>query len=82
MQAEMGAARVIAVDVGAQDEVDFTNYGDQLSGWWLMLNRMNPFATPAKVCVIERKRRISSHDRSPTWQRFRVGWPLYHVFVN
>ena len=31
-----GACRVIAVDVGAATETNFTNYGDHLSGWWLL----------------------------------------------
>nr|XP_039251816.1 patatin-like phospholipase domain-containing protein 6 [Styela clava] len=31
-----GACRVIAVNVGAATETDFTNYGDHLSGWWLL----------------------------------------------
>lgn len=31
-----GACRVIAVDVGAATDTDFTNYGDHLSGWWLL----------------------------------------------
>lgn len=31
-----GARRVIAVDVGAATETNFTNYGDSLSGWWLL----------------------------------------------
>jgi lysophospholipid hydrolase len=30
----MGTNRVLAVDVGARDDVNFTNYGDTLSGWW------------------------------------------------
>uniref|UniRef100_H2Z0F0 lysophospholipase n=1 Tax=Ciona savignyi TaxID=51511 RepID=H2Z0F0_CIOSA len=34
-----GACKVIAVDVGAETEVDFTNYGDHLSGWWLLWKR-------------------------------------------
>ena len=29
---ELGAHTVIAVDVGAQDEQNFFNFGDQLSG--------------------------------------------------
>lgn len=31
-----GARYILAVDVGSQDETDFTNYGDSLSGWWLL----------------------------------------------
>nr|XP_018672895.1 patatin-like phospholipase domain-containing protein 7 isoform X1 [Ciona intestinalis] len=34
-----GACKVIAVDVGSETEVDFTDYGDHLSGWWLLWKR-------------------------------------------
>ncbi|KAM5298590.1 LOW QUALITY PROTEIN: patatin-like phospholipase domain-containing protein 7 [Ctenodactylus gundi] len=45
----MGAKVVIAVDVGSRDETDLTNYGDALSGWWLLWKRWNPLATKVKV---------------------------------
>ncbi|XP_071073244.1 patatin-like phospholipase domain-containing protein 7 isoform X12 [Dasypus novemcinctus] len=45
----MGAKVVIAVDVGSQDETDLTNYGDALSGWWLLWKRWNPLAAKVKV---------------------------------
>ncbi|XP_072604098.1 patatin-like phospholipase domain-containing protein 7 isoform X7 [Vulpes vulpes] len=45
----MGAKVVIAIDVGSQDETDLTNYGDALSGWWLLWKRWNPLATKVKV---------------------------------
>lgn len=40
---------VIAVDVGSQDETDLTNYGDSLSGWWLLWKRLNPLTEKVKV---------------------------------
>lgn len=40
---------VIAIDVGSQDETDLTNYGDALSGWWLLWKRWNPLAAKVKV---------------------------------
>ncbi|KNC79708.1 hypothetical protein SARC_07902 [Sphaeroforma arctica JP610] len=46
---DMGAQSIIAVDVSSKDEKDLTNYGDSLSGWWLLWKRWNPFATPIKV---------------------------------
>lgn len=46
---QQGAAHIIVVDVGSQDDTDLTNYGDDLSGWWLLLNRWNPFSAPIKV---------------------------------
>ncbi|KAG2455689.1 PLPL7 protein, partial [Polypterus senegalus] len=45
----MGAKVVIAIDVGSQDETDLTNYGDTLSGWWLLWKRWNPLAERIKV---------------------------------
>ena len=31
-----GAKHILAIDVGSQDDVAFTNYGDCLSGWEVM----------------------------------------------
>ncbi|XP_028628611.1 patatin-like phospholipase domain-containing protein 7 isoform X2 [Grammomys surdaster] len=45
----MGAKVVIAIDVGSRDETDLTNYGDSLSGWWLLWKRWNPLASKVKV---------------------------------
>lgn len=45
----LGAAHIIAVDVGSQDETNLTAYGDYLSGWWLLWKRFNPFSSPVKV---------------------------------
>ena len=52
---EMGAQTVLAVDVSSKDDKDLTNYGDNLSGWWLLWKRYNPFATPVKVCEAHSK---------------------------
>ncbi|XP_077574419.1 patatin-like phospholipase domain-containing protein 6 [Stigmatopora nigra] len=45
----MGAKTVIAIDVGSQDETDLCNYGDCLSGWWLLWKRINPWSKKVKV---------------------------------
>ena len=45
----LGAKTIIAVDVGASDESDLTNYGDSLSGWWMLWKKWNPFASNVKV---------------------------------
>ncbi|XP_064416365.1 patatin-like phospholipase domain-containing protein 6 [Latimeria chalumnae] len=45
----MGAKIVIAVDVGSQREAELCNYGDSLSGWWLLWNQLNPWAKKLKV---------------------------------
>uniref|UniRef100_A0A8C2U258 lysophospholipase n=1 Tax=Coturnix japonica TaxID=93934 RepID=A0A8C2U258_COTJA len=45
----LGAKVVIAIDVGSRDETNLTNYGDCLSGWWLLWKRWNPLAEKVKV---------------------------------
>ncbi|KAM4531964.1 patatin-like phospholipase domain-containing protein 7a [Fundulus diaphanus] len=45
----MGAKVVIAIDVGSRDETNLTNYGDSLSGWWVLWKRLNPLAEKVKV---------------------------------
>lgn len=45
----MGVLNVIAVDVGGQDERNLTNYGDSLSGWWVLWHRWCPWAAPIRV---------------------------------
>uniref|UniRef100_A0A3Q3B3C6 lysophospholipase n=1 Tax=Kryptolebias marmoratus TaxID=37003 RepID=A0A3Q3B3C6_KRYMA len=45
----MGAKVVIAIDVGSRNETSLTNYGDYLSGWWLLWKRFNPLAEKVKV---------------------------------
>lgn len=44
-----GVKYILAIDVGSQDDADFTHYGDSLSGWWLLWKRYNPFTSPVKV---------------------------------
>lgn len=44
-----GAKYILAIDVGSQDDCDYTHYGDSLSGWWLLWKRYNPFTSPVKV---------------------------------
>jgi lysophospholipid hydrolase len=45
----MGARCVIAVDVGSVAETDLYNYGDTLSGFWIILNKLNPWSKPVKI---------------------------------
>lgn len=44
-----GVRRIIACDVGSEDEKSFMNYGDSLSGFWVLLNRLNPFSSHPNV---------------------------------
>ena len=45
----LGVKTIIAVDVGSRDEADLTNYGDALSGFWMLWKRLNPFSAPVRV---------------------------------
>nr|XP_042703357.1 patatin-like phospholipase domain-containing protein 6 [Chrysemys picta bellii] len=45
----LGPKSVVAIDVGSQDETDLCDYGDSLSGWWLLWKRLNPWAQKVKV---------------------------------
>ena len=40
---------IIAIDVATLDDRNLTNYGDTLSGWWLLWKRINPFSEPVKI---------------------------------
>ena len=47
-----GCNHIIVVDVAAEDNTDFTNYGESLSGWAVIRNRINPFAEKLKVGIM------------------------------
>ncbi|KAG8219414.1 hypothetical protein J3R82DRAFT_336 [Butyriboletus roseoflavus] len=48
----MGASVVIAADVGSIEDNSPRNFGDSLSGWWLVLNRWNPFSSVHNIPAI------------------------------
>jgi len=45
----MGASTVFACDVGSIDDNSPRNFGDTVSGWWLLINRWNPFSAARQV---------------------------------
>lgn len=45
----MGINTIIAVDVGGEVDTNYANYGDSLSGWWLLWNKWNPFVTRERI---------------------------------
>lgn len=45
----MGASAVFASDVGSLDDNSPRNFGDTVSGWWLLINRWNPFSNARHV---------------------------------
>jgi lysophospholipid hydrolase len=42
-------SHIIVVDVTSPDDTELTNYGDSLSGWWMLWKRWNPFTSPVKI---------------------------------
>ncbi|KAF9225342.1 patatin-domain-containing protein [Gyrodon lividus] len=48
----MGASAVLAADVGSIDDNSPRNFGDSVSGWWLVLNRWNPFSNARSIPAI------------------------------
>ncbi|KZT38510.1 patatin-domain-containing protein [Sistotremastrum suecicum HHB10207 ss-3] len=48
----MGAAAVFAVDVGSIEDNSPRHFGDSVSGWWLLLNRWNPFSSTRNIPAV------------------------------
>ncbi|KAK7058594.1 phosphatidylcholine and lysophosphatidylcholine phospholipase [Paramarasmius palmivorus] len=48
----MGASAVFACDVGSIDDNSPRNFGDSVSGWWLFINRWNPFSNARNIPAI------------------------------
>ncbi|KAF8963847.1 hypothetical protein BDZ97DRAFT_1818202 [Flammula alnicola] len=48
----MGASTIFASDVGSVDDNSPRNFGDTVSGWWLLINRWNPFSNARHVPAI------------------------------
>ena len=67
VMSNQGAQTILSVDVGAEDNNDLTNYGDYLSGWWLLWNSLNPFAKKVRVSQAACG---SSHMRTHTYAHF------------
>ncbi|DAZ93126.1 TPA: LOW QUALITY PROTEIN: hypothetical protein N0F65_009702, partial [Lagenidium giganteum] len=49
MKEEGGVKYILAVDVGSEPRREFFGYGSALSGWWLLWNKLNPFAKTVMV---------------------------------
>ncbi|KAJ9102995.1 hypothetical protein QFC19_004553 [Naganishia cerealis] len=55
----MGPTDVIAIDVGSIDDTSPRNYGDSVSGWGILLNKMNPFAKQQVLSMAEVSGRLT-----------------------
>ncbi|CAD5217297.1 unnamed protein product [Bursaphelenchus okinawaensis] len=49
----MGAKCVFACDVGSTSETNLYNYGDSLSGFWVLMKKLNPFSEPISILNME-----------------------------
>ena len=47
-----GASTIFAVDVGAIDDTSARDYGESVSGWWVLINRWNPWSKAIQVPTI------------------------------
>ncbi|WWC88526.1 lysophospholipase NTE1 [Kwoniella dendrophila CBS 6074] len=54
-----GIRDVIVVDVGSIDDTSPRNYGDSVSGWWIFLNRFNPFYERKVLSMTEVSSRLT-----------------------
>ncbi|KIK70532.1 hypothetical protein GYMLUDRAFT_32561 [Collybiopsis luxurians FD-317 M1] len=52
MFSKAGASAVFACDVGSIDDNSPRDFGDHVSGWWLLINRWNPFSNARRVPAI------------------------------
>ena len=48
VMSDMGAKKIIAVDVAREDKKKYYEYGTELSGLWLLYNSWNPFVQTGK----------------------------------
>ena len=49
MKEQAGARTIISVDVSAELQKNYYEYGTHLSGWWLLINSWNPFTKTVNV---------------------------------
>jgi len=76
----LGAQTIIAIDVGREDDTDLTNYGDSLSGWWLLWCRWWPWAKAVKVPnMAEIQSRLAYVSCVPKLEQ--VFW-YYYKYIN
>nr|ODN85379.1 lysophospholipase NTE1 [Cryptococcus depauperatus CBS 7841] len=54
-----GIHDIIVIDVGSVDDTSPRNYGDSVSGWWIFLNRFNPFYERKVLSMTEISSRLT-----------------------
>ena len=55
----MGIRNIFVIDVGAIDDTSPRNYGDHISGWWIFLNKFNPFYKNVVLSMTEISSRLA-----------------------
>ncbi|EIW67695.1 hypothetical protein TREMEDRAFT_72160 [Tremella mesenterica DSM 1558] len=54
-----GIRDIIVVDVGSVDDTSPRNYGDSVSGWWIFVNKFNPFYQRTVLSMTEVSSRLA-----------------------
>ncbi|KAG8735024.1 phosphatidylcholine and lysophosphatidylcholine phospholipase, partial [Ceratobasidium sp. 414] len=68
-----GASIVFAVDVGSLYDNSPRNYGDTVSGWWVALNRWNPFSSTRNIPdITDIQGRLTYVSSVPTLEEAKV----------
>ncbi|XP_019852919.1 PREDICTED: patatin-like phospholipase domain-containing protein 7 isoform X2 [Amphimedon queenslandica] len=49
LMSSQGAEHIIAIDVGSEDNNALLNYGDSISGWRIICNKLNPFSKTMRI---------------------------------
>ncbi|KAI8990604.1 patatin-domain-containing protein [Trametes punicea] len=69
----MGASAVIASDVGSLDDNSPRNFGDSVSGVWLLINRWNPFSNARNIpAITELQQRLAYVSSVKTLEEAKV----------
>ncbi|CAE6489891.1 unnamed protein product [Rhizoctonia solani] len=68
-----GASIVFAVDVGSLYDNSPRNYGDTVSGWWVALNRWNPFSSTRNIPdITDIQGRLTYVSSIPTLEEAKI----------
>ncbi|KAF8683173.1 Lysophospholipase NTE1 [Rhizoctonia solani] len=68
-----GASIVFAVDVGSLYDNSPRNYGDTVSGWWVVLNRWNPFSSTRNIPdITDIQGRLTYVSSVPTLEEAKI----------
>ncbi|KAJ8518792.1 hypothetical protein ONZ45_g4175 [Pleurotus djamor] len=68
----MGSSAVFASDVGSIDDNSPRNFGDTVSGWWLLINRWNPFTSVKVPAITEIQSRLAYVSSVNTLEEAKV----------